>query len=384
MTFLQILVAVLAALLVLICWAVSYIWRGRWRWGVTALLLLIDGAALAGFVLGGRHPAWHLADWTYLGPTLQVLTVLFTAQVLLVAGVFIAVVVRWLYRRWRRPVAFDASRRRLLQKAAFYPAVALGAGLYGEGIERRQLAVRRYAIHVAGLPTQLAGLRIAQLSDVHLGMFYSLADLRALLTRTAAEGADLLAVTGDLFDDNVINVQAVHILAGFTDRFPHGIWFCLGNHEHFRNLGEVLAALKTTQVHVLINRAEPVAGLAPLWLVGADYPMHRPSFAQDKTAYADKAFAEVPEGAVSIFLAHHPEFIDDGAAHGAALTLTGHTHGSQFGFLGLPVFPVFKYTRGFVNIDGHYGYVHSGNGSWFPCRIGCPPELAIFTLQTQA
>jgi ser/thr protein phosphatase len=63
------------------------------------------------------------------------------------------------------------------------------------------------------------------------------------------------------------------------------------------------------------------------------------------------------------------------------LTLTGHTHGSQFGFLGLPLFPVFKYTRGMVRIGDNYGYVHVGNGSWFPLRIGCPPEIAFFRLE---
>lgn len=381
MTFFEILCAILAALLLGTAWSLSYVSRGRGRMVATVLLLLVDGAALAGFFLGARHPDWHLADWAYLGPTLQVLTVVFMFQLVLFVLVVLALFVRSMYRHWHRPVPFDASRRRLLQRAAVYPVAAFGAGLYGEGIERHQLAVRHYDIPVAGLPAQLAGLRIAQLSDVHLGMFYSLADLRELLTRAVAARPDLLAITGDLFDDNKINLEAVHILAEYTDQFPLGIWFCPGNHEHFRNWGETQKALRETDVHVLVNQAEPVAGLAPLWLVGVDYPMNRPRFAQDKAAFTDQAFAAVPEDAVVLFLAHHPEFIDDGAARGAALTLTGHTHGSQFGFLGIPVFPVFKYTRGIVRIGGHYGYVHSGNGSWFPCRIGCPPELAVFTLQ---
>ena len=60
---------------------------------------------------------------------------------------------------------------------------------------------------------------------------------------------------------------------------------------------------------------------------------------------------------------------------------TKNTHGSQFGILGLPLFPVFKYTRGMVRIGDSYGYVHTGNGSWFPLRIGCPPEIACFRLE---
>jgi len=63
------------------------------------------------------------------------------------------------------------------------------------------------------------------------------------------------------------------------------------------------------------------------------------------------------------------------------LTLSGHTHGGQFGILGLPLLHVFKYTRGMVQKGESYGYVHCGNGSWFPCRIGCPPKIAYFNLR---
>ena len=82
-----------------------------------------------------------------------------------------------------------------------------------------------------------------------------------------------------------------------------------------------------------------------------------------------------------VLLAHHPEFIDNGAEKKAVLTLTGHTHGCQLGIFGIPLIPMFKYNRGmFIQGDSH-GYVHSGNGSWFPYRLGCPPEIAYFTLR---
>ena len=91
----------------------------------------------------------------------------------------------------------------------------------------------------------------------------------------------------------------------------------------------------------------------------------------------------VPKDSICILLAHHPEFIDDAIKFKIPLTLTGHTHGSQIGFFGVPLFPVFKYTRGmFINGDC-YGYVHCGNGSWFPFRLGCPPEIAYFTLRNK-
>ena len=109
--------------------------------------------------------------------------------------------------------------------------------------------------------------------------------------------------------------------------------------------------------------------------------MDRPHFEAQRKNYMQQAMKNLPADVPAILLAHHPECIDDGAANDIALTLTGHTHGSQFGFLGQPLFPVFKYTRGIVKIGDSYGYVHRGNGSWFPFRLGCPPEIAYFTLK---
>ncbi len=391
MTFFQLLCIVLGVLLLASGWALSYVTRGRVRTVSTLVLIAVDLVALLAFFLGGKHPEWHLADHAGVPDALQVLTVVFMAQVVLVTLVVAGVLVRWGYRH--RPgrrkgflfpsTPFDPSRRRLLKGAAAFPVVAFGAGFYGEAIERNRTVVREYSVPVRSLPDSVQGLRIAQLSDVHIGMFYPLERLEKLLEKTVAQKPDLIAITGDLFDDDHINAEAAALLGRFTDRVPHGIWFVLGNHEHFRNLPRTLDALKETQVHLLVNRAEAVEGVENLWIVGTDFPMNRNKeiFQKDKAMMAEKAFEHVPEDVVRIYLGHHPESIDDGAAHGAAITLTGHTHGSQFGVLGMPVFPVFKYTRGFVHIGGSTGYVHSGNGSWFPCRIGCPPEIAVFTLR---
>jgi cytidyltransferase-like protein len=95
-----------------------------------------------------------------------------------------------------------------------------------------------------------------------------------------------------------------------------------------------------------------------------------------------KAVKDIPQEELvnTILLAHHPEYIDNGAELGIPLTLTGHTHGGQVGIFGLPLIPVYKYNRGFVKLGASLGYVHSGNGSWLPLRIGCPPEIAYFRL----
>lgn len=292
----------------------------------------------------------------------------------------------WLWQRLaglRGPVRVDWGRRRLLQHAAVYPALALAGGLYGGLYEKSATVVREHILPVPQLPAELRGLRIAQLSDVHLGWFFTLEDYRQLLERTAAGAPDALVLTGDIFDDDALNARAIALTAQYAARFPLGIWYIYGNHEHRRDLPAIRAALEQTEIHLLVNEAAAVtSGEQPLFFAGVDYPSaHGEAFDAQRKAYAAQAFSSVPQGAVTVLLAHHPDFIDDGAAHGAALTLTGHTHGCQFGVFGVPLLPMFKYNRGLVRVGGHTGYVHSGNGSWFPCRIGCPPEIAYFTLR---
>lgn len=289
-----------------------------------------------------------------------------------------AVMVLIIYRR----IPVDRHRRRFLLGAALYPVTMIGGGSYGYGYERRQQVKRYYDVV---LPAG-AGLCVAQLSDVHLGKFFSLADLRRLLELTAADGPDILVITGDLFDDVALNPEAVQVLDEAVPLFPKGIYFCIGNHEHYRNWGQTSKLLQKTRVHMLIGRAEKVAG-TNLWLAGAEFSFARDdeSFMQEKTALTQKAIKDIPAAELgqTILLAHHPEFIDNGAEAGIPLTLTGHTHGGQFGFMGMPVIPAYKYNRGWVEKGASRGYVHCGNGSWLPLRIGCPPEIAYFRLQAE-
>ena len=90
----------------------------------------------------------------------------------------------------------------------------------------------------------------------------------------------------------------------------------------------------------------------------------------------------VPDNAVKILLAHHPDFLKNAVEYNAELVLSGHTHGGQLGFEGMPLVPpVFEYMRGWYSQGATRLYVHPGNGSWFPFRLGCQPEIAIFTLR---
>ena len=308
---------------------------------------------------------------------------LLVAQMIVLALVVGAVLIRFFLRKVQH-APYDAARRRVLKNAALYPAAGVLLSSYGAFIERNHTVRRDYTIPVPNLPPEADGMVIAQISDVHLGTFFSVEDFDALLTETAAGGADLLTVTGDVFDDEPLNARAAEVLAAHVGDFRDGIWYCIGNHEYYHGGRPIVDRMaEAGRVHVVLNSAARVAGRGALYIAGVDYPFARgDAFYTQKEAYFAAAMADVPADSVTVLLAHHPELIDDAAAHGSVpLTLTGHTHGSQFGILGQPLFPVFKYTRGMVHIGDSYGYVHAGNGSWFPLRIGCPPEIAYFRLE---
>lgn len=349
----------------------------------SCLLLLVIDLILVGAMIAS-YATYSGADSGYRSLVLQVVTVAIMGQLGLTVLVGAAVGARALGRLYKRMInhPVDTSRRKLLSHAMLFPAAAAGGALYGNLYERNHTIDRRWNIAVPGMDKSLEGYRIAQISDVHIGPFFSLERLSRLLERVAADKPDVLVITGDIFDDNRLNEEAVRIVNQFTGQFPQGIWYCRGNHEHIRGIERIEALLEQSQIHELVNgNALIIPGRTPLYFAGVDYPMDRPRFDELKTAYTKEAMAGIPDHAVTVLLAHHPAFIDDGAEYGVNLVLSGHTHGGQLGILGIPLVPpVFGYMRGMYPKGKTYGYVHCGNGSWFPFRFGCPPEVAHFTL----
>lgn len=342
-------------------------------------------------IIGGWLVRSIVPDWfiSFFG---NIATIFLMSQ--LICGIFVicAVVARFFYRKFHKPTEFDPQRRRILAYGMIYPVMSLAMSLYGNRIEKNSDVENSYDVPIKNLPPELENFTLAQISDIHLGAYYSLERLEALLKRIADSKPDLLAITGDIFDDVSMNPAAIKLVDSFCDKFKHGIWYIHGNHEHFRGIYQIEQLLKQTNINLLVNRSKNVT--SKLYILGVDYPSRAPvtsssdkeqemRFKEARKSYMAGAMQNVPDDAIKILLAHHPEFIDDGAENNCVLTLTGHTHGSQFGIFGVPLFPVFKYTRGIVKIGDSIGYVHVGNGSWFPFRLGCPPEIAYFTLKAE-
>lgn len=277
-----------------------------------------------------------------------------------------------------KSVAVNKSRRVFLYKAALLPLS--GAVLYGSFIEKNDIILNQYDIPVKNFDV-LRGFKIAHLTDAHMGSFFSLEKLRYILDRLVKLSPDILAVTGDIFDDDRINKAAVALLGSYCYQFKYGIYFCWGNHEYMRDMQLIKDSIKNTPIKVLTNENDTLKiADKKLSIIGVDYPHDRSHFAELSDEYMKQAMCGVPIDSCKVLLAHHSDFIDNGFSNGIDLTLTGHTHGGQLGVFGHPLFPGFKYTRGMYTLGSMYGYVSTGAGSWFPFRLGCPPEITLFTL----
>lgn len=342
-------------------------------WGINAL-------SIWGLYYGrGRWDGWSGA-----GFLTQLVVVWFVAQFVLLALLPLYYLLRKALLRC--DVAVDASRRAFVRRAALaVPAAALGVGAYGAFYASKDIHFLRHEVAVAELDETLEGFTIAQLSDVHLGLFFSLDKLRETLDRIVAAKPDALVITGDLIDDVRQMDALTALLDGYAERFPRGVYFTYGNHEYFRDIHLVERALASSRLRVLRNGAALVAQAArPLYFLGVDFPWAKNGARQEAECarMLEMASEGVPARATRVLLSHHPMLIDNGYAAGVDLTLTGHTHGGQVALFGEALLPVrYKYMRGMYRQAGRYGYVNAGAGSWFPFRFGCPAETAFFVLR---
>lgn len=224
------------------------------------------------------------------------------------------------------------------------------------------------------------------MTDTHIGPYFRYTDLPREMARAKAEGAEAVFFTGDLIDDVRHMKETADILDQWQSAFPDGILYAWGNHEYYRGRDLIRSELLRTRVELLENESTVIRrGGAALYVAGVDYPWSRGAArASEMQNMMDFADRDIPEGAPSILLAHHSDFIDLGFARGAFLTLTGHTHGTQFGLFGRPIMTPFRYTRGMYSDGMHQGYVSRGDASWFPFRFSCERELAIFTLHRKS
>jgi predicted MPP superfamily phosphohydrolase len=290
-----------------------------------------------------------------------------------------------------------ANRNELKAVSAYLPITYVSSFLVAGFIlsltSTASFVVRQVDVRVPGLPAGFDGFRIANLSDVHIGRFIDVKELSRGMNTINDQNVDLLVVTGDLVDDVRQFEGAMQVLE--QSNTPNEIVAILGNHEEMGNLPKILAIYDQhkARITLLVNESMVITrGGATLHIVGVDYPMNpkgghmlpHPEQNAAMSAQADVAFAGLPKGETILALSHHPAFFPFAAAHGAKLTLAGHTHGAQIRLFGRPLIDAYPYLQGLYRRGDSYLDVSAGFGHWLPIRFGVPREIVIVTLRSDA
>jgi uncharacterized protein len=224
----------------------------------------------------------------------------------------------------------DPSRRYFFRTAsALAGAVPFLSVVYGFAAERLDYRVRRVEIPTAKLPPALDGLKIVQLSDIHLSGSMSRTDVRRAVDMANELGADLAVVTGDFItgaaDPLVDCIDEIRQL-----RAPLGVFGCNGNHEIYARAEDAAQGL-FAQAGMKLLRHENVQLAfrgAQFNLLGVDYQRERALSGQRLQMLPDLA-ALVRRDMPNILLSHNPNTFNRAAELGIELSLAGHTHGGQ-------------------------------------------------------
>jgi uncharacterized protein len=290
-------------------------------------------------------------------------------------------------RRLASPTPADASGA--LSRRQFLGVVLAAApplfNLSLATIAMRQLdqfRIRRFVLPIVGLPSDLHGLTITQISDMHVGRFTSGRVLHEVVRVVNELRADLVLLTGDLINDAIADLDRGLDLVRSMPA-AHGVYLIEGNHDLIENGPEFERRVKDSGIPFLLDESVVITIRGTrLQLLGLSWTRARENRDVAIAAAVRQLLNQRQLETFPILLAHHPHAFDAAAAASVPLTLAGHTHGGQlmlneqYGFG--PA--LFRYWSGLYTKGASKLIVSNGVGNWFPLRVRAPAELLHLTL----
>jgi hypothetical protein len=330
------------------------------------------------------------------------------AAIMLLVDILMTVpnLVNFLYSFKNHPVGNPPEGSRFISRFAFISQTALLIGgaltvglVYGMR-NRYRYKLNHVKLSLKDLPDEFKGLKIIQISDVHSGSFDDPAAVAEGVEAIMNEKPDLILFTGDLVNDRAEEIVPYKEVFNKLNA-PLGVYSVLGNHDYGdyvrwrsdEEKKENLEQLKQHHAdmgwrllvneHVLLQRNNQQIALIGIENWGA---RGFTKYGDMKKAVAGLENAEVP---VKILLSHDPSHWEAEVRKDyqeIALTLSGHTHGMQFGieipgFKWSPVQFVYKHWAGLYQEENQYLYVNRGFGFiGYQGRLGILPEITMIEL----
>jgi uncharacterized protein len=273
----------------------------------------------------------------------------------------------------------DPERRRVLVRIFAGAAAALGIGASGIAIASglAPVDVKRLRIAIDRLSKDASGLRIVQLTDIHVGPTIGRDFIERIVAKVNALSPDVIAITGDLVDGSVSELRE-HVAPLAKLRARYGVYFVTGNHEYYSGVDEWIAHLRSLGIRVLRNERVRIAGDEGIDLAGIDdHEAGVPGHGSDLRRALDGRDPERP----CVLLAHQPRGIHLADALGVDLQLSGHTHGGQLYPWRFLVRLQQPFVEGLHRLARAQIYVSRGTGYWGPpMRLGAPAEITEIEL----
>jgi uncharacterized protein len=299
------------------------------------------------------------------------------------------------------PDTIKISRNEFLNKLALIAgAIPLTAFVYGMIRGAYNYQIKKVTLKLPNLPAAFIGYRAIQISDLHTGSFTSTNPLKKAVALINKQKADLVFFTGDLVN-NISTEVLPHLETLKTITASDGVFSILGNHDYgdyvnwenreakIENLNRLKAAHRQAGWRLLLNENVSIKkGTDQLAVIGVENWSSRLHF--PKYGNLNQAYAGTENIPFKILLSHDPSHWDAEVINqypDIDLTLSGHTHGMQFGinipgFKWSPVQYVYKQWAGLYNKGSQYLYVNTGLGFLgYPGRVGFLPEITVFEFQ---
>jgi predicted MPP superfamily phosphohydrolase len=350
-------------------------WPAPWGTILTWALVVLGTSVPASFLVSALAPRWVAQPFAWIaflwmGFTFFLLVLLLPAELVRIGDWLVA----------RSGEVTSPERRQFLSRSIAGVIGVMTLGLGGVSIvgALREVAIKRVRVPVRALPSGLAGLRVVQLTDIHVGPTIGNGFIQELVSRTNALAPDVIAITGDLVDGSVAEL-AEHVAPLGRLRARHGVYFVTGNHEYYSGADEWVAHLRTLGITVLENERVTIEHAGQKLAIAGVHDWTSGQFGSGHDLA--KALREKEPEVPVLLLAHQPKHIDDAAAHGVMLQLSGHTHGGQIFPFNYLVRLQQPYIAGLHDHRGTKLYVSSGTGYWGPpMRLAIPAEITELVL----
>src|SRR5579872_1325443 len=344
-------------------------WPRAFQAFVLAINAAVAGLSSIGYLLGFHRILRHL-------PVLFItwMEAAALANCVGLVGLFVAVFL------WRKVPPMQSHRRAFLRAgiaalvSAPYAAAAFGI------VDRNRFQLNEINLRIPNLPRDLDGLRIVQITDIHMSPFLSEQEFARAVDMANETRAHIGLVTGDLISRTGDPVDAcLRQLSRL--RADSAILGCLGNHEVYAHIEDYVTIMgRRIGIDFLRDASRQLRfGNSTINFAGVDYQKFN-------EPYLVGTERHVRPGMLNILLSHNPDVFPKAAAMGFDLTISGHTHGGQVNFEILHQnVNIARYYTPYVKGEYRRGnsaiYVSTGLGTiGLPIRAGAPAEVALIRL----